>query len=567
MFSNKDKPSCSYNGMVCMWAVFTAIFLATTLTLTAAILFLVINNPDLKWNLSDDSLISTGGGGATSSSGGGWKHHTSKDSNVFAELTQNEINNTLKFLLNDEELKLTRSENAKISDNYVFMMEVKQPNKADMLEYLNEGVDKPTREATVVLIMGNRTTQAHILEIVVSPLPDPTRWRQVNSYKWKLRPRMSPPEVKAMEMFLKSQTIPIKNSMKRVFGFGFSDCEPDFSCLEWIFTTPPVPSGDRRNTWITFRKPHPGSALHALPLYLLVDDQDRNPESWEILKYVYKNSIYSSMELLKNRSDNEAIMANVSEVDKTRTSLQKRNTESFYSGPETRGKGRYHLDGERVQYFHWSFDFRHRISSGLQLFDIRFNQKRIVYELSIQGIMSFYSGSNPFMMHARYLENQEPLGYTTSELKPGLDCPNNADFFDGYYYDPFTGKPKLRSSYVCIFEHDTNVPLKRHRSKGKFGGIPGKSLVVRTIQTFRETDFIFDFLFYNNGALETRFYTSGYPLGTFWSKEDANNNMFGYPISENQLSPVSSHFVNYKVSFIVNGFRNSFHKRFQCLPM
>ena len=63
---------------------------------------------------------------------------------------------------------------------------------------------------------------------------------------------------------------------------------------------------------------------------------------------------------------------------------------------------RYTVSGRHVEYMTWSFDFRLRSSTGVQLFDISFDGQRIVYELSLQEAAAFYSGWMP--MSSNYLE-------------------------------------------------------------------------------------------------------------------------------------------------------------------
>ena len=549
-----------------MWAVFAILFLFTTLALAGCLVFLIMNNPSLKWTLDggmtsaqSDGDVTTDGG--TPVSKGGSSGNTDTSSNVFAELRQTEINNIIRFLKHNTSLDLTDSDKATTSDNYIYMMEVIQPTKDSMLEYLQNGGSKPERKALVVILEGANTPQPRVVEIQVSPLPEPTRYDVSKVIPWRKRPRLAPPEIKQMESFLKDQTEVAADFMMEKFGFKFTGCSDD--CLEWTFSTPPVPSTNIRNTWIMFRLPYDGSAVHALPLYLLVNDESKNPADWSIQSVVYLRQSYTSLAVLVAASNVPSIAnklpVNLTSQAQARASM-KSGTPDFpeQKGPETTGKGRYILDGQRVKYFHWDFDFTHKISNGLQLFNIRFDSVRIIYELSVQGIMSYYSGMNPFMMHARYLENSNPLGFTVSSLVEGVDCPTNADYFDGYYYSPDTGKAEQRPRHICVFEHDTNVPLKRHRNgfhsasnEGVYGGLPGKALVVRSIQTFLHIDFIFDYIFYNNGAIEVKFYTTGYVLGTFWSSVYTDEEIFGYPITDNQLSPIAEHFVNYKVGLSI----------------
>ena len=74
---------------------------------------------------------------------------------------------------------------------------------------------------------------------------------------------------------------------------------------------------------------------------------------------------------------------------------------------------RYTVSGRHVEYMGWSFDFRSRTSSGIQLFNIKFKGDRIVYELSIQEAEAFYSGWSPKPLHTNYLDAAWNMGSMT----------------------------------------------------------------------------------------------------------------------------------------------------------
>ena len=107
---------------------------------------------------------------------------------------------------------------------------------------------------------------------------------------------------------------------------------------------------------------------------------------------------------------------------------------------------RYTVSGHNVEYMKWSFDFRSRSSSGLQLFDIRFDGQRIVYELSLQEAAAFYSGWSPMQMQTDYLDTAWGMGSSKFELVPGVDCPNTATFFDTLHFVSATNPAKYRNS-------------------------------------------------------------------------------------------------------------------------
>lgn len=66
----------------------------------------------------------------------------------------------------------------------------------------------------------------------------------------------------------------------------------------------------------------------------------------------------------------------------------------------------------------------------------------------------------------------------------------------------------------CLFENNNGYPLRRHlsysQSEGAFyGGMLDSVLVLRSIVTVVNYDYVLDFMFHQNGALETRVMSTG----------------------------------------------------------
>ena len=96
---------------------------------------------------------------------------------VFSDLTSEEVQGLTDFIYSKAELNLVRPNEAKVDTNYVYLAELHLPNKRDVVAYLDgETSQKPTREARVVIFRGNQTSP-DIIEIVVTPLPNPTSYR------------------------------------------------------------------------------------------------------------------------------------------------------------------------------------------------------------------------------------------------------------------------------------------------------------------------------------------------------------------------------------------------------
>ena len=235
-------------------------------------------------------------------------------------------------------------------------------------------------------------------------------------------------------------------------------------------------------------------------------------------------------------------------------SLPLREPEQF----EPDGK-RYTAENNHIEYMGWSFDFRLRTTSGPQLFDIRFNGERIVYELSLQEPASFYGAYSPIQSYANYLDTAWSIG-AYFELVKGVDCPKTATFFDVVYFVD-SPHPGTHRNAICVFEHNLAIPLRRHFEndfKGSYsfyGGMQGTGLVLRTIATPYNYDYIYDFIFYPNGVIETKVSTTGYLQATFWTPEEDD---YGNQVHKNVAGSLHDHIMHYKVDLDIAGRKNRY---------
>ena len=216
---------------------------------------------------------------------------------------------------------------------------------------------------------------------------------------------------------------------------------------------------------------------------------------------------------------------------------------------------RYKLEGHTVIYGGWSFSYRLRTSSGLQIFNVLFGGERIAYEVSVQEAVALYGGHTPAGMQTKYIDVGWGLGSVTHELAPGIDCPETATFLDAFHYYDSDG-PVRYPHALCLFEMPTGVPLRRHFNsnfKGGFNfyaGLKGYALVLRTTSTVYNYDYIWDFIFYPNGVMETKMHATGYVHATFYTPEGLRH---GTRLQTHLLGNIHTHLVHYRVDLDVAG--------------
>ncbi|NWS47446.1 AOC2 oxidase, partial [Probosciger aterrimus] len=100
-------------------------------------------------------------------------------------------------------------------------------------------------------------------------------------------------------------------------------------------------------------------------------------------------------------------------------------------------------------------------------------------------------------------------------------------------------------------------PLRRHYSNLQslyYGGLVNSALVVRSIATVSSHDYVWDFIFYQNGAIEGKVQATGYASSSFLYGDGLR---YGNRVWDHTLGTIRTHFINYKVDLDVGGVKNS----------
>jgi primary-amine oxidase len=114
---------------------------------------------------------------------------------------------------------------------------------------------------------------------------------------------------------------------------------------------------------------------------------------------------------------------------------------------------RHEFDPEQ-NYVSW-MDYTFFVSDGpggVSLHDVRFQGKRVIYELAMQEALAHYAGPDESQSTASYLD--VTIGFTNYNLIPGIDCPTYATYTDAF----------------CLFEHPMDFPMARHNSYSWYHG-------------------------------------------------------------------------------------------------
>nr|XP_016847525.1 PREDICTED: 1-phosphatidylinositol 4,5-bisphosphate phosphodiesterase eta-1 isoform X4 [Anolis carolinensis] len=477
---------------------------------------------------------------------------------IFDDLSSAEMIQVNRYLQQNLGVPLIDPSQAKPDDSIIYSITLQLPPKADVLEFLDHQGRRPVRQALVTVYFGNQK-DPNITELLVGPLPNPTYHQDITLEKYggKLpyyKRFLLSTEVEEIYSLLKNKEYPkAPNFMHKVFDYNGSN-------FLYTYAFPPgFQSGDRL-IWFNHFQNVPGFYVQPFGLEVQLDLSSLDISDWKVKKVFYNGQYFEDMEDIE-RQFNEGLV-NVAKVKKSPPdggySSLKQRVPPKGPGPlhyEPRGP-RYSIKNNQVNFMSWSFAFGTDAFQGPRVFDIRFKGERIIYELSLQDAIAVYGSNSPGLMYNRYMDISYGLGSNLHTLIQGVDCPYLATYLDRHYFVD-TSSPVTREASICIFEQNTEVPIRRHYESGQapfFGGLVDSTLVFRSISSVTNYDYIWDFIFHQNGAIGVRVQASGYIQSSFFI-DDATQ--FGNRVQEWVLGTIHTHSVQFKVDMDVGGVKNT----------
>ncbi len=469
---------------------------------------------------------------------------------VFADLTREEYLQVQQYMLKQKDLDISTNQITKPSENFLFLIDLSLPKKADALAYLDGKGAKPVREATVVVFHG---AQGYIKEYAVGPLPKPTYHRDVTSERYKIELPITARTVTIGEYHLLFQFLEgeVFSKLGKLMKESF-DVSLDKRLNAFEQMPRGVQSGDRK-TWVSFFRDMSGMYIHPVGFEVLVNHESVNASDWRVERLLYNGQYFDAVEELRQKYDTGYIKKIVYKESPDYGSLKPRH-KPLQVGPQlfyAEGK-RYSVSNNQVLYLDWSFAFGLSSLTGMRVFDVRFKGERIVYELSVQEAMSVYGSVTPGMILTKFLDSSIGIGRFAHELVRGVDCPHESTYVDTYRYMDVPVPVRFRNS-ICIFEHNTGQPLRRHFSDffhNSYGGMVNSALVFRTITAIGNYDYIWDFIFYQSGSVEAKVHATGYISSSYLVDGSRKH---GHQVAEKVLGNIHTHFINFKVDLDVLG--------------
>jgi len=206
----------------------------------------------------------------------------------------------------------------------------------------------------------------------------------------------------------------------------------------------------------------------------------------------------------------------------------------------------------------WSFSVTQRPSTGMAIMDVHFRGERILYELALMDAQAVYGGRvrDQFM----YSDGAYTMSQWTASLQPGVDCPEGAQYISAANWmgtNPDVQGDVLKAVDfwpICIFEWTEDHTVWRHMDNAEIRGLLRRTVLVRSIVTVDNYDYIVDVKFREDGEIACSSVFAGYPE-TRWA--GPGEDRFSTFVRPGVGGIVHSHSVAFKADFDIAGSLNA----------
>lgn len=222
------------------------------------------------------------------------------------------------------------------------------------------------------------------------------------------------------------------------------------------------------------------------------------------------------------------------------------------------------VQGNQVSWQNWNFHFRVDPRRGIVLSMVKYTDGGTPRSIMYQGSLSelfvpYMDPGQPWNYQGYYDLGTYPsvFGGIASSLDPGVECPAHGTYFNAVVVSD-KGRPRERARAACLFERYAGDVAWRH---GREGGAvvearPKRDLVLRMFMTAGNYDYLFDWVFQQDGTLKMDLGATGMDQ-TKGISGKGDDERYGRQIAPNLIGVNHSHFFSFRLDLDVDGTANT----------
>jgi primary-amine oxidase len=228
------------------------------------------------------------------------------------------------------------------------------------------------------------------------------------------------------------------------------------------------------------------------------------------------------------------------------------------------------VDGHSIEWQNWRFHVRPDVRLGMIISSVSYQDgdesRNVMYQGNLSEIFVPYMDPSISWYRKNYIDAGEySADGLTKPLMQNVDCPPHTYFMDAVFADT-QGHPFQHNRMIGIFEREPGDPSWRHYKGPEEAGPDGRikrDLVVRCAAVLANYDYIFDWIFQQDGSIVVKVGATGMVAVKQVAEKsvhDSTNNdpdEYGRMIDERIVGVNHDHYFSFRLDMDVDGTNNS----------
>ena len=229
----------------------------------------------------------------------------------------------------------------------------------------------------------------------------------------------------------------------------------------------------------------------------------------------------------------------------------------------------FEIDRHWVSWQNWRFHLRPDQRVGAVLSLVSYQEqldgpaRSVMYQGHLSEIFVPYMDPSFGWYRRNFIDVGEFMaGGLAKALLRGRDCPDYATYIDTVISND-KGRPRTLPDTICVFERETGDPAWRHWSSEMPDSRRSRDLVVRVGAVVGNYDYLLDWIFRQDGAIEVRVGATGILEVKATKDKDAvqagsDADAYGRFVDRNIVAVNHDHYFSYRLDLDIDGTANRF---------
>ncbi|KZV71517.1 hypothetical protein PENSPDRAFT_675329 [Peniophora sp. CONT] len=219
------------------------------------------------------------------------------------------------------------------------------------------------------------------------------------------------------------------------------------------------------------------------------------------------------------------------------------------------------IDGHELEWQKWKMHIAFSHREGIALSTITYNDdgevRPIFYRLSVaEMVVPYGAPEHPHPRKFAFDTGEYGMGTMANELALGCDCLGQIHYMPGAY-TAHDGSAVVIKNVICIHEEDAGLLWKHsdYRVGGRARAVRSRRLVVSMICTLANYEYIWNYLFYQDGTIELEIRLTG--ILQVYTLAQGEDSPHGTVVAPGINAHFHQHMFSLRVDPMLDGLSNS----------